>query len=519
MGSDSGPPALAAAPEAAPEAVVPLDAAVIVAGASPASRAVQDRTVLFLKNVGAGSIASISKILIQFALLPIMALLLGPREFGIYALAIPVVVFLTVIADGGIGLSLARERTDAPEIWSTAFWLLVISGLAMTAIVVACGLLLARASSEPQLVTIMLVLAASFPFLSLSVLPIARLNRQGNLVICAFADFVSTVVGAACAIGLGLLDFGAKSLAVQYLAASIVRAIILSFYAFERPRAVFRPSAMLGHLLSGGILMGSRVADLACRSSESLLFGNAFGPASLGAYNLSTQIPRFLFEAFGNPCWSALFAHGLSEERGRLVQIYYKVSRFMAFITFPTAAILTAAGPELMAYSLGPTWRQAGTFAQILAPGYAIGATASIGTALLLAFNANHVFFLLTVLLAGGRVIAVGAGFYLDAWQSVILVTIAHIIYSIVVWLSVKNIVGVKLSKLLRGVGGSFCASVLAGAVCWGILLVGETSLGTLCGAIGVAAAIFIAVMMLMEGTSIKSDLMSLKRSPDAKVQ
>ena len=501
---------------AVPEPVAPFNAAMIVPQASPVSGLAQDRTMLFLRNVGAASIASIAKILIQFALLPIMALLLGPKEFGIYALAIPVVVFLTVIADGGIGLSLARDRTDAPEIWSTAFWLLIASGLAISAIVVACGLLLAKASSEPQLVTIMLILAASFPFLSLSVLPIARLNRQGNLVACALADLVATVVGAACAIGLGLLHFGAKSLAVQYLAGSIVRAIILSLHAFERPKAVFRPFAMLDHLSSGGILMGSRVADLACRSSESLLFGNAFGPTSLGAYNLATQIPRFLFEAFGNPCWAALFAHGLSEQRGRLLQIYYKVSRFIAFITFPTAAVLAAAGPELMAHSLGPTWRQAGTFVQILAPGYALGATASIGTALLLAFNANVVFFLITVLLAVGRVIAVGSGFYLNAWQSVMLVTVFHVIYSVVVWLSVKDIVGAELSELLRGMAVSFCASVLAGAACWGILLVGETSIGTLCGAIVVAAALFIAVMMLIDGNSIKNDLLFLKGFPAA---
>lgn len=467
----------------------------------------QKRTALFLRNVGAGSAASIAKILIQLVLLPIMAHLLGPKQFGVYALAVPMVVFLALIADGGIGLSLARDRTNAPEIWSTAFWILTGSGLAMSLIVAASGFVLAKISSEPQLVPIMLILATSFPFLSLSVLPVARLNRRGDLVACAAADFVSTVAGAVCAIALGLLNFGAKSLAFQYLAVYIVRAIILNVYAFERPKAIFRPSAMLAHLSSGGVLIGGRIADLACRSCESLLFGNAFGPATLGSYNFATQVPRFLFEAFGNPSWAALFAHSLSEQQEQLLQIYYKVCRFVAFVTFPIAAVLAAASPEVMLRILGPTWQPAGVFLQILAPGYAVGAVASMGTALLLAFNANVSFFLATFLLGFSRVIAAASGYYLPSWQSVLLVTVSHVVYAIIVWVSLRKILSVNSSELLREVGSSIFASILAGLACRTVVEFSGNSLLALIFAVIMAAGIYLAVILMIECKRFIRDL------------
>lgn len=470
-----------------------------------------ERTTLMLKNLGAGGTVSVVKILIQLALLPLMAHLLGPKEFGVYALAVPVVAFLAVIADGGVGLSLARDKTNAPEIWSTAFWVLMASGLVLSVVVVVAGYLLSLASSEPQLNTLMLILAMSFPFLSLAVLPVARLTRSGNLVACAIADFISTVAGAVCAVGLGVLGFGAKSLAFQFLTGYVVRAAILNLYAFERPAAIFRPSAMLGHLSSGGILMGGRVADLACRSGESLLFGNAFGAATLGAYNFANQVPRFLFEAFSNPSWSALYAQSLSEEHERLLQIFYKVCRLMAFVTFPTAAVLAAAGPEILAQVLGPSWQQAGGFLRALAPGYALSITASMGTALLLALDANLVFFLTTVMLGLGRVAAVAAGHFLQAWESVWLVTASNVIYAVVVCGCVVRIADARAGSMVKELSGSFIAALLSGLVCWGILEVAGGGLVVLCGAILAAAICYFAAMFAIEGKNLKNEFTFLK--------
>lgn len=470
-----------------------------------------ERTTLFLKNIGTGGLVSVVKILVQLALLPTMAHLLGPKEFGVYALAVPVVAFLTVIADGGVGLSLARDRTNAPDIWSTAFWILLASGIMLSVFVVACGHLMSLASSEPQLNTVMLILAMSFPFLTLTVLPVARLTRRGNLIVCAIADFVATMVGAICAVVLGVMGFGAKSLAFQFLAGYVVRAIIINLYAFERPSAVFRPSAMLGHMSSGGILMGGRIADLACRSVEGLLFGNIFGAATLGAYNFANQVPRFLFEAFSNPTWTALYAQSLSEHHERLLQIYYKVCRLMAFFTFPTAAVLTAASPEILAQILSPSWQQAGSFLRILAPGYALNLTASMGTALFLAFNANFVFFLTTAFLAISRVLAVAAGYYLPVLGSVWFVTISNVIYAFVVCGLVVRIADARLINIIKEIAGFLFAALVSGTVCWSILSLGSGTLGILCAAVSAAVVSYFFVVFAIEGNNLRSEFIFLK--------
>ena len=63
------------------------------------------------RKLAMGAVASgtvnVVKIGLQLLLLPVMARLLGPNEFGVYALALPTISFVTLLADGGMGASLA----------------------------------------------------------------------------------------------------------------------------------------------------------------------------------------------------------------------------------------------------------------------------------------------------------------------------------------------------------------------------------------------------------------------------
>jgi ethanolamine transporter EutH len=77
------------------------------------------------RKLAFGAIASgavnLIKVGLQLLLLPIMARLLGPEEFGIYALVLPTISFVTLLADGGLGATLAREPESSSLVWSSAF--------------------------------------------------------------------------------------------------------------------------------------------------------------------------------------------------------------------------------------------------------------------------------------------------------------------------------------------------------------------------------------------------------------
>jgi PST family polysaccharide transporter len=157
----------------------------IEAGATPVS----NRKLAF-GAIASGTV-SLIKVGLQLLLLPVMARLLGPEEFGIYALALPTVSFVALLADGGLGATLAREPETSSLVWSSAFWFLVFTGFALALGASAFGVLLAELVHQPRVSAMIALLSLSLVFLVLSVPAGARLTRRRNLGVGAAAELTA----------------------------------------------------------------------------------------------------------------------------------------------------------------------------------------------------------------------------------------------------------------------------------------------------------------------------------------
>src|SRR6266403_3723120 len=131
----------------------------IEAGAAPVS----SRKLAF--GAAASGTVSLIKVGLQLLLLPVMARLLGPGEFGIYALALPTVSFVALLADGGFGATLAREPESSSLVWSSAFWMLLLTGCVLTLGSSAFGLFLGYAAQQPRVPGLIAGLSLSLIFL------------------------------------------------------------------------------------------------------------------------------------------------------------------------------------------------------------------------------------------------------------------------------------------------------------------------------------------------------------------
>ena len=301
-------------------------------------------------------------------MLPVMGRLLGPREFGLYATALPIVTFFTVVADGGgLGASLAKEKSPDPTVWNTAFYVMLALGVCLVGVVNVCGLVLAQVMQEPRIYPLMALLSVSFLFIAANCerLPGARLIQRNDLVGPSAVDTIATFIGAIAAVVFAWRGYGAMSLAVQSVTTFGVRAIGLNALAFELPGRKISFATLAGHLNTGGILVGTRLVDMFCRIAENILFSLAFGPAALGAYTFANQVSRFLCESASNPIWHATFSQSLKLGGRPLAELVCNMVRLMLLATFPAACIVAAvASPEVFPVLLGAKWQHAGGFLQ-----------------------------------------------------------------------------------------------------------------------------------------------------------
>lgn len=485
-------------------------------GADPAGLAAApppvDERRRFAFNAAAGGMANLAKIGLQLLLLPVMARLLGPAEFGLYALALPTIVFFTTLADGGLGASLARERETSTAVWSTAFWALLASCTLLALVTVGSGFVLAAWSGQPRLPGIMALLSLSFPLLALTALPAARLVRRGNLVVHSIADIVSTLVGATAAIALAMSGAGAWALAVQYVLGWAVSCLVLNAAAFERPTFEFRFAALKTHAATGGSLIGSRLSELIGRQAENLLFGRLFGAAHLGSYTFANQTSRFLCEAAGNPLWGALYSHALREQAGKVATLHRTLSRLLASALFPASALLAVSAPQIFDVVLGRQWAAAAVLVQIVVPFYALSTVAAQCGAILLADGRNAALFWALTGLSAGRVLAflaapwagsVGVAWGIDA---------ANAVYAAAMFAVVGATTGASAWPLMRDLFPPFAASAVAGATCHVLLALRPESLGWTVVCLATGACTFALGLVLLQGRRLMADSSALRR-------
>lgn len=474
-----------------------------------------DQPVASNRRLALGAVASgavnIIKVGLQLMLLPVMARLLGPSEFGVYALALPTVSLVTLLADGGLGATLAREPESHSLVWSSAFWFLLLTGVVLAAGASAFGLFISYMVSQPRVAAMIAILSLSIVFLVLAVPPGARLTRRKNLGTFAVAELVANLAGAAIAVILALRNAGAWSLVAQYLTVYATRALILNLAAFRWPRFEFSFSVVKVHLTAGGLIIASRLVDYASRVGENVLIDRIFGTTVLGSYTFANQISKFAGEAVGNVTWAALYVQAITGNRDSTAEIHRKLCRLISAILFPATFLAAVAAPELVSSLLGSKWVELTPLLRIMLPVAAFLTVANQVTAILLAINRLEIAFWCAVGQSLGRLLAVFSGLWIGLIGAIWAIAGVTLLYITALLFFAEPSTGCRPTAMLRGLVGPTLSSLAAAAGCLLLLRQGSATLGWTIASLAIGIAIFASSMLIVDRKGLTEDWQTVR--------
>ena len=461
---------------------------------------------LALGAVASGAV-NVLKVGLQLILLPVMARLLGPNEFGVYALALPTVSFVALLADGGLGATLAREPETSSLVWSSAFWFLLCTGIGLALAASIFGILLSHLVQQPRISPMIAWLSLSLVFLVLSVPAGARLARRRNLQVGAAAELVANLLGAVVAVTMAANGAGAWSLVAQYLTVYAVRALVLNVAAFEMPGYEFSIGSIRPHMVSGGLLIGTRLSEYLGRVGENVLIDRILGTSVLGSFTFANQVSRFASETVGNVSWAALYVQALTGERASVVDIHRRFCRLLAGFLFPTTFLAAAAAPELTDMLLGPKWAELPLMLRVFLPLSAMSIIAVQVGPILLAIDRFRLYFWCATALALGRVIVVCTGIWFGLEGVVFgFATVTMVHFAVLIILS-EPVTGCRVAPMLRGLVGPAISGVAAVLVCLTVLRSLPVGHGTTIVSLAVGLASFALCMLLIDRQGLKEDL------------
>jgi O-antigen/teichoic acid export membrane protein/outer membrane protein assembly factor BamB len=442
--------------------------------------------------------------LLAFAGTLVLARLMVPNEFGLFAVAQFIFSVLQALTIGGVTAALVRRR----EAVSAADYRVALTvqqslaAIAVVALYVAAPQISSYWDNSAELVPIIKVLALALFPLSLRSIPFAILQRalrHDQTTICEIIEYVVYLV---LAIALATLGWGVWALVIATLARYVVGAIVahmlvrgLPHFGFDRSRA----EALLHYAVP---LQGQMLIDLAQRSVIPVVIGSLFGAASVGiAAMANTMLEALLLQPLVMLASIQLrmFAR-VQHEPAAMAALLEKCLAAGALVFLPPVVMLGVVAPALMPKILSEHWADVGELIRWLTLASAIQVLA-VPTA-----QAAKALGRMRALLIGGLVslgLQIGLVLLLARPLGLVAYPIAAAVGTgvnfLIVFISVGRLIGMRP---IFAIGPALCGLALATAT-WCTAIVSFTSIPLIVAMLLLGALTYVAAVVALSSRQL----------------
>ena len=291
----------------------------------------------------------------------VLARVLGPEQFGTYAVALVALLAVLSFNELGVSLAIVRWRMDPRQIAPTINTMSTISSVVFCGVAILVAPAFSQAMRATEATPVVQVLALSIVVSGVVSTPAALLQRSFKEKQRMAIDQVNVWVGAIVSVVLAVLGMGAMSLAIGRLAGSLVSAVFF-LKASPIPYRFGWDTTHAPALFKFGLpLAGTSIVMFLVGYADQLIAGSMLGAIALGfyvlAFNLSSWPVNIISQPLRRvgPAALATLQHDPVRLSGALRQLYSVV----AAATFPVFAAIAVSSESLVVLIYGQVWQPA----------------------------------------------------------------------------------------------------------------------------------------------------------------
>ncbi len=301
--------------------------------------------------------ANIFQVILLFGRSIVLARLLEPQIFGIYAFASSIVHLTQPLAIFGLGGALLYRTPPGREEAARRvhFTLIAALGTVWAALLATGAALFAPPSTRRAL---WVVTGAAFVML-LTRTPRMLLTKRVWFRRLALLQALTAVATTAVSVGMAWYGLGLWSLLATDIVTTILALLLL--YAVRpvwRPRLGWFPDIVREFLRFGSQVFMGGLLSRALDRVDDIWTGIALGETPLGFYSRAYRFanyPRILLAKPLNQVVAGTYAQ-LKDHRKRLSKAFFRVNAFIVRVDFLLAGLLALVAPEFIRIALGSRW-------------------------------------------------------------------------------------------------------------------------------------------------------------------
>lgn len=302
--------------------------------------------------------AKLSGQLFNWAITIVVIRLLEPEDYGIFAVALVVTTFLTLLSEFGVGDGLIRKKEFGIELLRKAFGYILIVNLLLFLLLYGSAPYVADFYEREQLTLILQVQAFKFLVICLFVIPDAKLRHKMRFKRLSLISLIASVVGGFITLYLALNGFGVWSLVWGNLGRIMVLAVLmqLSEPSFLLPSFRIRDLHGIGRF--GAVVIINRIVFFFYTKADILIIGKLLSVQQTGFYTVAKDLATLpmakLASSINIVGFSAFSKY--EHRREELRSHYLRAVESLAFISFPVFVGISSVAPEVVPVVLGEKW-------------------------------------------------------------------------------------------------------------------------------------------------------------------
>lgn len=296
--------------------------------------------------------------IISIGTFAILARLLNPSAFGLFAMAFIAIDGLGLFKSAGIDSALIQRKKSSDIANDTAFIIMMALGIAMFLI---CFLLAPSAASffrNEKVDEVIQALGIVLLVGSFGRVPSSLLTKDMKFGLLSVIELIGGVLNAVCAIGFAVISPTVWSLVWAYVVKTIAMTAMSLYFSgyklhFQFDRQISKELISFGKFMLGLGLLGFIATNI-----NNIVIARFLGATALGYFALASNFGDFINTHFTHLISRVMFPaySEIQNDPDTLRRAYFKTIKFVSMVSLPFAIVLITLSQELILTLYGDQW-------------------------------------------------------------------------------------------------------------------------------------------------------------------
>ena len=309
-----------------------------------------------------------SDYLFSFLVFAVLARKLGPRAFGVFALAAAFAELVRILPTAGFTTAIQRAKSVSPEMADTVLWAsLAVACLGAAALALLAGPI-SHLVGEPAVAPLLVGLGLTLPISAAGATHIALMLHDFGHKAMASRSVGSNLIGGAAGLAAAWSGWGAWSLVVQRGVTELV-GTLMAWQAYPWWPALRFSTRVLRELSGYSVTMTyTQVLYVAVVRVQDVIIGRFIGTAAVGQYRTAWRTVELISQGVIMPFTQvALPTLGrLQDDLPAFRKAYLRITAVCSAVAVPAIVGFAVLAPDAIPLVFGPEWAPAAPVAQVL---------------------------------------------------------------------------------------------------------------------------------------------------------